>query len=361
MSVRPGADAPLPSPAFDLEARLGSALVASPTPAEIAAMDRRVSAAMELPRPAGRIHRPRRSWRVVLLAAAALVVFVGAGSSLFSMYQNLGGGGYRVAWDRSVKFGMTQVHDGYQVTLEAAYADAAQTMLAISIQDLKGGRSSQVDLRGGNLTDEAGRSYSMTSGGSTPADSSSSVNTVWFQTPGDGTLSGRHHFSLDVPEIGVREVTPDTSIPPGVLSDGSDVHDPWNMVAGPWRFEFDLTIASGTVLSPAATATANGVTAKVESVLVSPTTVQLKMSYAGLPSTGSAWASIATVRHNGAGLAVIGSRGSGDAAAGEVMTTNSGTDSASGIWVVRIDELVGEGKGGQVRLAGPWVLQFTAP
>jgi hypothetical protein len=43
------------------------------------------------------------------------------------------------------------------------------------------------------------------------------------------------------------------------------------------------------------------------------------------------------------------------------MSTVSGTDTASGVWVVRVDELVGEGKGGQIRLAGPWLLQFTAP
>ena len=321
-------------------------------------MDERVSAVMELPRPAeGRVHRLRRPRRVVLLAAAALVVFVGAGSSLLSMYPNLGGGGYRVAWDRSVKLGMSQVHDGYQVTLEAAYADAAQTMLAISIADLKGGRSSQVGLDGAYLTDEAGRTYTMTSGGSSPADSSSAVNTVWFGTPGNGALSGKHHFILSVPVIGVRQVTPTFSI----LPDGSETGDPWDRVAGPWRFEFDLAIAPATLLSPAVTATANGVTAKVESVLISPTVVQVKMSYTGLPYTGSGWASIATVLHNGARLAVSGSRGSGDTAAGEVMDTVSGTDTASGVWVVRVDELVGEGKGGQIRLAGPWLLQFTAP
>jgi len=356
VSARPGADAPIPSPAFDLEAGLERAFGADPTPAQLAAMDRRISAVLEVPRPAVRkVGRRRRRWGAVLLAAAALVVLVGAGTSLLSMYPNLGTGGYRVAWDRSTKLGLSQVHDGYQVRLEAAYADGAQTMLAISVQDTQGGRSSQVGFYGGDLTDEAGRAYTSLSGGSTPADSSSSVNTVWFETPGDGALSGNHHFVLNVPDIGVREVNPSFSI----LPDGQQTGDPWHSVAGPWRFEFDLAIAPATLLSPAATATAHGITATLESMLVSPTTVRLKMNYAGLPDDGSSWSSIATVLHNGGRLAVGGTLS--DPAVGEVITTVMGTDNASGSWVIRIDELVGFGPQDQIRLAGPWVVSFVAP
>jgi hypothetical protein len=293
---------------------------------------------------------------VVLLAAAALVVLVGAGTSLLSMYPNLGGGGYRVAWDRSTKLGLSQVHDGYQVTLEAAYADAAQTMLAISIQDTIGGRSSQVGFEGVDLTDEAGRAYTMTSGGSTPADSSSSVNTVWFDTPGDGALSGNHHFVFNVPDIGVRQVNPVFS----TLPDGSQTGDPWDRVAGPWRFEFDLAIAPGTVLSPAAGATIGGVTATLESILITPSTVRLKMTYAGLPDGAESWTAIATVLHDGKRLAV-GSATSGLNAAGEELTTTIGSDNPSGPWVVQIDELVGFGLQDQIRLQGPWEISFVAP
>ncbi len=356
MSARAGANAPIPSPAFDLEAGLERAFGSDPTPAQLAAMDRRISAVLEVPRPAVRkVGRRRRRWGAVLLAAAALVVLVGAGTSLLSMYPNLGTGGYRVAWDRSTKLGLSQVHDGYQVRLEAAYADGAQTMLAISVQDTQGGRSSQVGINGADLTDEAGRTYTAESGGSTPADRSSSVNTVWFETPGDGALSGTHHLVATLPDIGVREVNPSFSI----LPDGQQTGDPWYSVAGPWRFEFDLAIAPATLLSPAATATAHGITATLESMLVSPTTVRLKMNYAGLPDDGSSWSSIATVLHNGGRLAVGGTLS--DPAVGEVITTVMGTDNASGSWVIRIDELVGFGPQDQIRLAGPWVVSFVAP
>ena len=142
MSARAGANAPIPSLAFDLEAGLERAFGSDPTPAQLAAIERRVSAVMAAPRPvASQVHRRRRRWAAVLLAAATLVVLVGAGTSLLSMYPNLGGGGYRVAWDRSTKLGLSQVHDGYQVRLEAAYADAARTMLAISVIDAQGNQN----------------------------------------------------------------------------------------------------------------------------------------------------------------------------------------------------------------------------
>jgi hypothetical protein len=369
VSARAGANAPIPSLAFDLEAGLERAFGSDPTPAQLAAIERRVSAVMAAPRPvASQVHRRRRRWAAVLLAAATLVVLVGAGTSLLSMYPNLGGGGYRVAWDRSTKLGLSQVHDGYQVRLEAAYADAAQTMLAISVQDTEGGRSSQVGINGVDLTDEAGRTYQMASAGSTPADRSSSVNTVWFDTPGDGSLSGSHHFVATLPDIGVREVDPTFSVLPDVRAVNPSVAAlpvdpstfPWHSVAGPWRFQFDLAVAPATRLSPAATATTGGVTATLESIIVSPTTVRLKMTYAGLPDGAESWTAIATVLHDGKRLAV-GSSMVGPGAAGEELTTVAGTDNPSGPWVIQIDELVGFGPQDQIRLAGPWVISFVAP
>jgi hypothetical protein len=298
----------------------------------------------------------------VVLAAAALVVLVGAGSSLVSMYSSMGGGGYQVAWDRSAKLGLSQIHDGYQVRLEGAYADAAQTMLAISVIDAEGNRGSQVMIYGAQLTDEAGRDYVITSGAGSPADPSSSANVVWFDTPGDGALSGAHHFFLTVPDICVRRVTPVFSIAPDGLPtpDNVQAHDPWYGVAGPWQFEFDMTIAPATRLTPMATATAAGVTATLESMLISPTTVRLNMTYDGQPISGSPWTAIATILHDGKPLQNGYSTG-GLGTEGEVITTGMGADNASGSWVLRIDELVSESPGGQTRLQGPWVIAVTAP
>lgn len=361
MSARPGANAPVPSPTDDLEASLEKAFDADPTPAQLAAIDRRVAAAVKTPRrPTRRLGRPGRRWGSVLLAAAALVVlvgFVGARATLVSMYPIATQGSNPLAWERSTKLGISQVHDGYKVTLDAAYADAAQTMLAISIVDTATGRESQVGFGRLDLTDEAGRTYQMTEGGSQPVGSSSSVNMVWFQTPGDGVLSGTHHFVLTMPDIGVRAVTPPFSTLPGGLSMG----DPWGSAAGPWRFEFDLAIAPGTRLSPASTATVDGVTVTLGSVLVAPTTVRLQFRCDGLPDSGSGWAPVGAVVHNGAQLAIGTSWGSLDPKTWQTTTTETGTDNASGSWTVRIDELVGESPQGQIRLEGPWELQFEAP
>ncbi len=353
MSLDPRADVLIPPTLADLAIALERAFAFDPAPAEVTRMDARVARAVAAPRVAGRrLGRPKHLARYGLIAAA-LLVLGGATGSLLGLYGAIGGGGYTVAWDRSTKLALTQVDQGYQVTLEAAYADAAQTMLAISVLDTVAGRSDQVDLRGAELTDEAGRTYRMTGGGSTPAEASVSANTVWYDTPGDGSLTGNHHFFLAVTEIGVRDGN-------AVSSTG----DPWHTVAGRWTFEFDLAIAPGTRLTPGTTATANGVTATLDSILVTPTTVRIDVAYRGLPADASNWASIASVQHAGRTLP-IGSGGGGGSSGSEVVqdTINTviGTDTTAGSWAVRIDELVGEGANGQVRLAGPWAFSFSAP
>ena len=58
----------------------------------------------------------------------------------------------------------------------------------------------------------------------------------------------------------------------------------------------------------------------------------------------------------------VGTTGSsGGSIVKDTITTVVGADDASGSWVVRIDELVGDGPNGQVRMKGPWEFHFTAP
>jgi hypothetical protein len=358
VSIRPSAEAFLLPSGSELEARLARAFAVDPTPSQLSLIDRRVAAAVAVPRPIRRgVAAPRHVRRIVFLAAALLVAGA-AIPSLLSLYGGVGSGGYRVAWSRATQLGIVQVHDGFAVTLQAAYADAAQTMLAISIVDTGAGRSSQVALLGADLTDETGRVYHMTTGGSTPAGSSSSINTVWYDTPGDGTLTGFHHFYLTLPDIGVRDVSPSFSL----LPDGAEVGDPWHPVAGPWSFEFDLAIGAGTRLAPDVGVTVKGITTRLNSMLVTPTTVRLGLSYQGLPAGGSTWAPIVTVTHNGEQLAVGSTSWSGD------PTTLAGSETASGTWVISISEFTGAGQSsasshpaGQLRVMGPWELRFVVP
>ncbi len=358
VSNQPGADVFTLKSGSELEAQLARAFAIDPTPTHVARIDRRVAAALAVPRPISRgVTAPRKVRRIVLLVAAVLVAG-GAIPSLLSLYGGVGSGGYRVAWSRATQLDLVQLHDGFAVTLQAAYADTAQTMLAISIVDEEIGRSSQAGLYGADLTDEAGRVYHMTTGGSTPASSSTSINTVWYDTPGQGTLTGIHHFVLTMPEIGVRDVSPTFSL----LPNGTEVGDPWHPVAGPWTFKFDLAIGPGTLLTPNVGIATQGVTTTLKSMLVSPTTVRLGLSYQGLPASGLGWSPIVTVMHNGEQLAVGSTSWDGD------PTTVMGSDHASGTWVVSISEIVGpiqspnaSDPAAQLRIQGPWVLRFVVP
>ena len=81
----------------------------------------------------------RATWRrraVGLLVAA--VVLGGAGRGIVGLYEQAVGsdGGWRTAWDRADILGVSQTHDGYRVTVERAYADINQLMLAVSVSDV---------------------------------------------------------------------------------------------------------------------------------------------------------------------------------------------------------------------------------
>jgi hypothetical protein len=267
------------------------------------------------------------------------------------MYPVATQGSDSLVWERSTKLGLTQVHDGYAVTLDAAYADAAQTMLAVSVVD-SGGRHSQISTGRTVLTDEAGHVFNMVTGVEAPADSSSSVSMTWFETPGDGTLSGIHHLLLSLPDISVRDEQP--------------AGNSWRDLAGPWNFEFDLAIAPGTLVSLASTASAQGITVTLESALVTPSTVRLKWIYSGLPAAESIWMSelipVFMVVHNGVEIAGGMSESNVlDPAGVTTAITETGADDASGSWTVRIDELIHQDPNGQTRLQGPWELRFTVP
>ena len=103
------------------------------------------------------------------------------------------------------------------------------------------------------------------------------------------------------------------------------------------------------------------VTATLDSILVTPTTVRIDVSYRGLPAGASGWASIASVQHAGRTLPIGVGGSSGGEVVRDTINTVIGADTPAGSWTVRIDELVGDGADGQVRLAGPWAFSFSAP
>jgi hypothetical protein len=364
VSARPRADSPISSPPGDIEARLAKAFEVEPTPAQLAAIDGRVSPALfglrriEAEPAPRRIGRSRRRWGSVLLAAAALVILVGvvgARATLQSMYPLSTQGNAPLVWDRSTKLGLSQVRNGYNVTLDAAYVDAAQAMLAISVVDAETGRESQIMVGTLVLTDEEGRAFTTETGIGGPAGGSSVVSMTWLESPGEGTLSGTQHLRLSLPSISVRDAA---DVAPVLGGD-----DPWHDVAGPWNFEFDITIAAGASLSPSWKATASGITIELESVVVAPSTVRLTWRYEGLPNPDEGLIPVFTVFHDGTEIPG-GMTGSSllDPGRETKAETETGVDNASGSWTVRIDRLIRPEIGAaDTRLEGPWEFNFTLP
>jgi hypothetical protein len=152
-----------------------------------------------------------------------------------------------------------------------------------------------------------------------------------------------------VPTVEVR----DNSSPPA----NDSGWDPWHKVAGPWTFEFDLEVAGGTIVRPDAVARTSEATVSIERVVTSPTSVLVKVKMSDVPDRD--WAPIAELQHDGRALVGGGMAGVGEKVV--ELSTTEGVDDPSGDWSLVVTELVGEGDGGQVRLVGPWRLDFHIP
>ena len=115
---------------------LFAAFTAEPGPTQIARMDARLAHALELgPGRLGR--RPWRRTAWVLAVAATIVAIGGAGAIALQRFEGWSAPDFDVAWERGAVLGLSDVVDGYEVTLERAYADAGQVMLAVAIDELR--------------------------------------------------------------------------------------------------------------------------------------------------------------------------------------------------------------------------------
>ena len=102
--------------------------------------------------------------RRLTLLAAVLAIVGGATTSLFMLYGSFGGDAYQYAWKHATMLGLTQTDQGYTVTLEAAYADASQMMLAVSVVDARNRGWSRLDASSADarFTDGTGPAWRMT-------------------------------------------------------------------------------------------------------------------------------------------------------------------------------------------------------
>jgi len=355
----PDAAAPTSIRPDPLEAGLAGIFAFDPEPSVFHRVDERVERAIRSWTPpsarlSGRA-RPRLRRRAGIAGLLAAVIVVGgAGGGLLGLYAWLSGPYSSLPWERGEELGISQVVDGYRVTIDRAYADATRLMLAISVVDeLQRPGISQLMAMSTVVTDESGR-YSGNGATSSPLDRTTAANMIWLTPAAIPLPAGPRRFHVVMPHIEVR----DDATPPPESAD-VDGWNPWRSHLGPWTFDFELQVAGGTAAAPTAVAEVGGVRVSIARLVAAPSVVRVELEVEG--AAGSDWSPIGEVRHGGRVLRFVTSS-LGDGGPIELLT-DAGVDDASGEWTVQVDELVGLNVAGtdEVRLAGPWILRFTLP
>jgi len=325
------------------------ALYAVSVPTEL---DRRIATAMTtLPmRRSGR-SRPRV---FAALAVAAIFAITAAGPA-FEWFEGWHGPFDRL-WEISTPVDQTVTADGYRVTVHRAYADRLGVRLAMTVEDLKD-RWSGLYVDAANVTDGDGRVYEgwNWSGSRTLVDGSSAT---WsrFLLPADA-LGDDLRLRVMVTSLAVRSPDP---IPRDL-----DPERIWTSVGGAWTFELDVPLTWGESVSPAAMASANGVTVALEELGVVPSGTVVRLAVEGLPEmpAGSpdGWYPVTSVEHDGEQLTddpvrpgVVGSDGN------VTLELVPVADDLAGHWKITIHQFHAfdppSGRFGDSQ--GPWVLEF---
>ena len=341
-------------PTDRLEADLVALFAIQPREGVLDRLDERVDLTLRAWKPtaARRLRVGRRAGLIGLLAAT--FVLGGATGSLQGLYFFLAGP-FDVPWHRGEAIGLSQTVDGYTVTIDRAYADAARLALAISVVDeQKRAGTTQLMAFSTVVTDQDGEYSSGGGATSRPDGPFAAVNVAWKQPPVLPLPAGPRQLHVVLPFIMVRD---DTMPPPDVDGDAQD-WSPWHEHPGPWTFDFELTVDGGTTITPDAVAEVDGIRVSVPRLIAASGIVRVEMRIDGDLPPGD-WSPIGEVSHAGRVLPFV----FGDRAAGPdgmvAFMTDGGVANASGEWTVTIKELIDGNSDG--RLAGPWVLEFSAP
>lgn len=361
-----------------LDALLAAAFAADPGPAHLALMDARLERALELG-PARLERLARRPWRRaawLLAAAGMIVVIAGAGTIALQRFEGWSAPDFDVAWERGALLGLTDVVDGYEVTLERAYADAGQVMLAVAIEDLEQRPgTTQVGGLKGSLVDNAGGEFEYMGGQSGPVDQHESAEVWYFDPPAFPLEPGLRQFTLTLDQVELRDDSLDgVNAPPD--DDGAiEIASPWHPLKGAWVIEFDLEVAGGAfVAEEVAGRGPADATLTIESFLLSPTRTRIAIRVGGVADP-AAWEPVAvTARRGSKVLGFGGSMPQGDGTT--ISMAYEGLDDPSGTWIVTVGELVGPpaagvplatpGPDGEIqdhsqRLGGPWTMVVEVP
>lgn len=266
-----------------------------------------------------------------------------------------------MAYARAERLDLSQTVNGYTVTLERAYGDPNQLVLAFLV---RGPSDQPLAVARTLVTDAEGRSYLATAGGDVDAhleDSSATISS--YQVP----PGVKDEASLTVT---VADLTPVSEV---------DVDHP----IGPWVFEFRLPFHSAAVVAPQTTMEAARVPITLTNVRITETAVRVRLDMdlsAVRNDQWSRWSFDGTLRHGsdpeqdlmwaplppewtGQPEDEIGDM-TDRAPLGSTMVrqTFAGTDSPSGRWTLTISRLWGaDGTGNVTSVHGPWVITFDVP
>ena len=348
------ADARLPSiaPSDRLEGDLLSLFAAQPQEGVLGRLDERIDLTLRAWRPTAsrRFRFSRRAGLIGLLAATFVVG--GATGSLQSLYFMLAGP-FDTPWHRGEDIGLSQTVHGYTVTIDRAYADATRLALAISVvDDLKRATTTQVEAYSTIVTDQDGEYSSGGGAVSRPDGRFAAVNVAWKQPAVLPLPAGPRQLHVVLPFINVA----DASTPPPESAPDANDWTPWHRVAGPWTFDFELTVDGGTTITPDAFAEVDGVRVSVPRLIAAAGIVRVEMRIDGDLPPGD-WSPIGEVSHRGKVLPLVFGNIQPGPDGTIAFMTDGGVSNATGDWTVTIKELVGNG---EERLIGPWVVRFAA-
>lgn len=274
----------------------------------------------------------RSGWRslrratVLALAAAITLAAAAIGFELFG--QILFQPGWKVAWERSTEIGQQAVIGGETVRLERGYADATQVLIGWTTTAADPAALTHDDHGPISLTDAAGRPYLMNAG--------SGTDTV------DGTVNVMTFLPLEALTASENEFT--LQFPDGV------------------SFAFSLPVTAGTVASLDGAATAADFTLHVSEFRATPTGLGVYLSIDALPGApvGETWVVIGHLEHDGQSFPISWVQDLEDGR--QLASVVSGIEDAAGRWTLTVDELVGHNgawpDNQQIRVSGPWVIEF---
>lgn len=316
-------------------------------------LDRRILASLTTA-PVRRLPR-RRPRLFAALALAAIFATTAAGPAIewFEGWHRP----FDRLWEVSTPVDQVVTADGYEVTVHRAYADRLGVRLAMSVEDLDD-RWSEFYVEAAHATDDGGRVYEGWSSPSrTPVDGS---NATWlrFLMPA-GALGDDLHVRVTITSLSVRSPDPIPSV--------MDPERIWTSVGGAWTFELDVPpITLGESISPAANASASGVTITLEEIGVVPSGTVVRLAVDGLPElpadSAEGWYPVTRVEHDGErhtdDALPPGLIGPGGDVTLEVVPV---VEDLAGHWTITVLSFWSPGREPFGEDLGPWVLEFDVP